>query len=102
MLCVPGRPHSTCSTPTTMARGASGRRRLHREDLEDVAFLDVAEPLQPDAALEPFGDLADVFLEPAQRRDNALVHDDAVPDHPHFGAAGHAAGGHVTARDRPD
>src|SRR5205823_7026403 len=42
-------------------------------DLEDVAFLDVVEAFEQDPALEAFGDLADVVLEPLQLRDRRLV-----------------------------
>src|SRR5512132_2810070 len=48
--------------------------------LDDVAFLDVVEVLDPDTALEPLAHLADVVLEAAERADPAVVRDDAVAD----------------------
>src|SRR5437660_9638251 len=72
MLCVPGRLHSTRSTPTTIApsparvRCDSGRPCLHGERFDDVAFLNIVELLQAHAALEPFQHFPDVLLEAAQ------------------------------------
>src|SRR4030095_409096 len=48
--------------------------------LDDVAFLDVVEVLDPDTALEPLAHLADVVLEAAERADPAVVRNDAVAD----------------------
>src|SRR3954469_12140967 len=46
-------------------------------DLEDVAFLDVVEALEQDAALEAFLDLADVVLEALELGDAGFVDDRA-------------------------
>ena len=46
--------------------------------LDHIAFLDVVEAGQPDAAFEPGGDAADVIFESAQRRDDAVEDDHAV------------------------
>src|SRR6478752_3082044 len=61
------------------------RRRLERPRdffravaLDTVAHLDVVEVLDADTALEPFADLANVVLEPAQRGDGALEDLDRV------------------------
>ena len=53
---------------------------LHGEGFDDVAFLDIVELLDGQAALVACGHLLDGVLEPLQRGQNALVDDDAVPD----------------------
>ena len=67
--------------------GSAARRRRRRlvevgaldlarlVDLEDVAFLDVVEALEQDAALEALRDLADVVLEALELSDRRLVDD---------------------------
>src|SRR6478672_5810063 len=50
--------------------------------LDQVAFLDVVEALEVDAALEALGQLAHVVLEALQRVDRGLVDDGAVTDDP--------------------
>src|SRR5690606_37538761 len=51
---------------------------LDLEDLDHVADLDIVETVQPDTAFETGADFGHVVLEPAQRRDAALVDDDIV------------------------
>src|SRR5579864_2216562 len=47
--------HTNHHREASAARGVRlSRHRLHGEDLENVALLDVAEPLEPDATLEAF------------------------------------------------
>ena len=72
------------------------------ERLQHVAHLDVLEPLEHDAALEPGLDLADVVLEAAQGADPPGPHDGPVADEAHLGAAGEAAVGDRAAGDRAD
>src|SRR5438445_8882739 len=104
MLCVPGRLHSTRSTPTTIApsparaRCGSDRPCLHGERLDDVAFLNIVELLQAHAALEPFQHFPDVLLEAAQRADAAFIDHDPVTNQARLGPADDAARGHVAAR----
>src|SRR5438105_2259812 len=43
--------------------------------LEHVAFFDVVEPVEKDAALESLADLARIVLEPLELRDACLVDD---------------------------
>src|ERR671938_1995766 len=76
--------------------------RARRVDLELVAFLDVGEVTQHDAALEAGGDFAHVVVEPAQRLDLAVVDDRPVADEAHLRAAGDATLGDVGAGDRAD
>src|SRR5207302_1216562 len=124
MLCVPGRLHSTRSTPTTIAPSparvptsaccylsigleppqggcGSGRLCLHGERLDDVAFLNIVELLQAHAALESFQHFPDVLLEAAQRADGAFMDHDPIPNQARLGPADDAARGHVAARDSP-
>src|SRR6202158_6630743 len=83
---------------TRLSRG--GRDALLGEHLDEVADLDVVEPLEPDPALEAGLDLAHVILEAPERSDLALVDDDVVPQQPRLRVAGardaaladHAAG----------
>src|SRR3954463_485631 len=72
------------------------------EDLEDVAFLDVLVPLERDAALITFRDLADVVLEAPQRADPAVPDHRAVAHEADAGAAADDAAGDVRAGDRAD
>ena len=74
------------SVPGASARatGEAGTSALERRrhlfadvGLDDVARLDVLEPLEADAAVEAAAHLGDVVLEAAQRGDLAFV-DDAV------------------------
>ena len=77
-------------------RGALDLARL--EDLEDVAFAQVVESLEQDAALEALGDLTDVVLEAAQRGDRRLVDARAVAEEAHVRAASHEAARDHAAR----
>src|SRR5258705_3013618 len=56
------------------------RDSLLHEHLDEVADLDVVEPLEADAALEPGLDLADIVFEAAERSDLAFVHKDVVAE----------------------
>src|SRR5207253_1693788 len=86
------------------------RHPLHREDFDDVADLDVVEALERDAALETRLDLADVFLEAAERSDLALPGDDVVAEQAGLGVAAapdraledRAAGDHADLRRLED
>src|ERR1041385_7099956 len=51
---------------------------LHGEDFNDVAYLDVVEAFEADAAFEAGLHFADVVLEAAQRADLAFEHHDVV------------------------
>src|SRR5690606_4934799 len=80
--------------------GSQRRRdRLDLEGLEDVARLDVGEAVDDDAALEALADLLDVLLEDAERRDRALVEDDALADDPDAAVATDEPGDDATAGD---
>src|SRR3972149_2375887 len=59
----------------------------HLVGLDDVAFLDVAEGLEGDAALEPCGDTANVVLEPANRSDRSIVDHHPIAHETHPGTA---------------
>src|SRR5690349_22098670 len=94
--------------------GAGGSRRRRRRvevgaldltrlvDLEHVAFLEVVEALEQDAALEALLDLADVVLEALQLRDPGLVDHGAVADDADVRVALHGAVRHVRAGDRAE
>src|SRR5437899_7743816 len=71
------------------------------ERFQDVADLDVAESFQGDPALESFGHLARVVLEPAQRCDLALVYHHTVADDPDACGPRDHAGRYVAAGYRP-
>src|SRR4029079_7439988 len=75
---------------------------LDLEELEQVAFLDVAVVLQLDAALASGGDLADVVLHPPHRLDLAGVDDDVVAQQAEARAAADDAGGDHRAGDGAD
>src|SRR5579864_6875982 len=87
------------------ASSSSHRRSdfLDREDLDDVAHLDVVEPVEADAALEPRPNLAHVVLETAEAADLPLPDDGAVARQSRLGvaAARDPAVGHQAAGDRP-
>src|SRR4029077_12917974 len=93
-------------------RGGSRRRRGRLEvgaldlprlvDLEHVAFLEVVEALEQDAALEALLDLADVVLEALQLGDPRLVDDRAVAHDADVGVAPHRAARDVRAGDRAE
>src|SRR6266700_2819030 len=51
-----------------------GGHLLRREGFDEVAFLEVAESAQADAALHSVGYFADIVLEALKRADLALVH----------------------------
>src|SRR6266511_3521622 len=81
------------------------RRPLNRPGLvglEHVAFLDVVEAVEEDAALEAFGDLAGVVLEPLQLRDRGLVDDRPVADDAHLCSTPDETGGDHAAGDRSE
>src|SRR5919204_6573876 len=83
------------------------RHALVHEHLDDVPDLDVVEPLEADAALEPGLHLADIVLEAAQRSDPAFVDHDIVAHEPRLRVAGardaalgdHAPGDRAVLRD---
>src|ERR671911_1989530 len=70
--------------------------------LDDVAFLDVVEVLDPDAALEALGHLAHVILEALERPDTAVIDDDAVADDARPPVPNDRAADHVTTGDHAD
>ena len=89
------RRHQRASYDASAERDRAGglveRRALdlaRLEHLEHVAFAQVVEALEQDAALEPFGHLADVVLEPAQLRDGRLVDARAVAEEPDAASCG--------------
>src|SRR6266545_4696626 len=94
-----GRRRSRRSSATNIA---SSRDLDHLECFDLVAFLDILEVLQADAALVAGRDRAGVLLEAAQRADPPLVDDHAVADQPCPRASGDLAGGDVRAGDHPD
>ena len=79
---------------------------LDDERFDDVADLDVVEPLEADAAFEARLHLGHVVLEAAQRADLAFVDDDVVAEQPRLRVAGagdaavgdHAAGNRAELR----
>src|SRR5689334_2452235 len=68
-------------------------------DLEDVAFLDVVEVLDQDAALVAGGHLADLLAVVAEAVDAAIVDDLPRAHHPHVRAAQDATFRDVAASD---
>src|ERR1700722_19039190 len=59
----------------------SGTRDLSLiERLDDVPLAEILVVGQADTALEALMDLADVLLEPLERRDGALPDDDAISE----------------------
>src|SRR6266508_2372155 len=94
-----GRRRSRRSSATNIA---SSRDLDHLECFDLVAFLDILEVLQADAALVAGRDRAGVLLDAAQRADPPLVDDHAVADQPGPRAPGDLAGGDVRAGDHPD
>src|SRR2546428_7470366 len=60
----------------------NNRDPLHHEHFDEIADLEVVEPLEADAALESGLDLANIVLEAAQRPDLAFVDDDVVAKQP--------------------
>src|SRR5204862_4153079 len=79
-LCVLG---ELCGSPLRRHGGYA----FHREHFNPVAHLDVVEPFEADAALEPGLHLADIVLEPAQPADLPFVDDDVVAEQPRLGFA---------------
>ena len=75
---------------------------LHLEALKDVAFLDVLELCQGDAALKARGNLLGVILEALQAGNGILADDDAVTDQTQLGVAGDFAVGNAAACDGAD
>ena len=73
--------------------------------LENVAFLDVVEVVEQDAALEALGDLSCVLLEALELRDRRVVdhgsvaHDAHLRAPPHDARCDHAAGDRAEPRD---
>src|SRR5215211_7307917 len=74
----------------------------HLVGFDLVAFLDVLEVVQADAALVAGRDRADVLLEAAQGADPAVVDDHAVADQAGPGPAGDLARGDVRPGDHAD
>src|SRR5581483_12385775 len=70
--------------------------------LDDVAFLQVLEVAEPDAALEPGLDLTYIVLEAPERVDRALPDDGAVTEEADLRPAGDDAVRDVTAGDGAD
>src|ERR671933_2428604 len=66
--------------------------------LQDVAFLEVVEVVEGDAALVALGYLAHVVLEALERGDRAVVDDRAPPQQAHVRVAGDPALRHHEAR----
>src|SRR5687768_4453902 len=100
---------ATRSARRLLATGRERSGHLFRAvTLDDVVDLDVVEVLDTDTALEAFLHLAHVVLEPLERRDDALVHLDALAHHAHarlavdHPAAHHAAGDGADLRDLED
>src|SRR5699024_9377066 len=97
---------STVSGQQADARCPWGKSVLavlfHLEDFEDVAFLDVGELLEGDAALVVLGDLLDVVFKPPERVDLVLGDDDAVPDDPDLPVTGDFAREDIAAGDGAD
>ena len=75
---------------------------LHLEALKDVAFLDVLELGQGDAALKARGNLLGVILETLQAGDRILADDDAVTDQTQLGVAGDPCRRYAAACDGAD
>ena len=65
-------------------RAASALDFLHNEGFDDVAFLDVLELLEGDAALVAGGDLLHTVLEALEGGDGTVVDDDVVPEQAHL------------------
>src|SRR5207237_3925314 len=88
--------------------GACGHREIRALDLanvvglEDVAFLDVVEVLEVDAALEALLDLAHVVLEGPQLGDRRVVDHGALADDAAARAAADDAARDVAAGDGAD
>src|SRR5205085_10264393 len=72
---VIGQLRSSAASTSAREDPADG---LRREALDDVAFLEVVVPREPDAALVVALDLPDVVAEPAERLDPVGDHDLAV------------------------
>src|ERR1041385_6295306 len=87
--------------------GGRGRRERARDlfgaiALDDVAHLDVVEVLDRDTALEAFAHLANVILEPLERRDGAVEHFDPFANDAHPTLSIDDAAPHRTTGDRSD
>src|SRR6478609_7769275 len=88
--------------PAPTARSGA-RDLLHLEGFDDVALLDVVEPLQDETALEALADLGGVVLLALQRCQVQAVRDDvAVADQAHLGVAPDDTTGDHAARDVAD
>src|SRR6266511_1605679 len=104
------RPHGAIETLGLRLRGRGRRRLVERRPLDlaglvgldHVAFLQVVEPLEKDAALKAFRDLTGVVLEALELSDRGLVDDGAVPDEADLGPAPDQAAGDHAARNRPE
>src|SRR6266571_5036623 len=70
--------------------------------LDHVAFLDVLEVLDRDAAFEALLDLARIVLEALERSDLAVVDDRSLANEANVGGADDLALSDVAARDRAD
>src|SRR5687767_8448923 len=97
-----GRCSSKMQIPTIIG-SLQGRRYLFAgEGLDDVARLEVLEPLQADAAVEAGAHLGGVVLEAPQGGDLPFVDDTVVAQQADRGAPRDHAVEDVTAGDRPD
>src|SRR5689334_10552280 len=101
----------TQPAPKALRGGGRSRRRrvevgaldlARLVDLEHVAFLEVVEALEQDAALEALLDLADVVLEALELRDPRLVDHGAVAHDADVRVAPHLAVRDVRAGDRAE
>src|SRR5205823_408424 len=96
---------ATCTVPFSPACVSGHERRRRRRSgagylaflvrLDDVALLEILEVREADAALEAGLYLADVVLEPLQRRDRAGPDDHAVAEEPALAPTGDGAVAHV-------
>src|SRR5215218_2445447 len=96
-----GRPGTGRQTPGPGAVGSAWDLD-HLVGFDLVAFVDVLEVVQADAALVPGRDRAHVLLEAAQRADAAVVDDHPVADQAGPGPAGDLARGDVRPGDHAD
>src|SRR5882757_6666498 len=92
-------PHAT-PPPAT---GLAPRLLPHLEGLDDVADLQVVEVAERQTTLEALADLDRVVLEPPQRADRLVLHDnDVVAEQPGAGVAADLPAEHHAARDGAD
>src|SRR6185312_1282976 len=100
---MPGGAAPRTSRPRSRLSSAQRPRDLlDAIRLDQVAYFDVVEILDADAALEPFADFAHVVLEALERRQRAVVGFDAVANHADAPRARDDPAAHEAARDRAD